>query len=265
MKAMYKIERQNMIVAALAKNGDLDVHSLARECGVSQVTIRKDLTELASTGKLVRTHGGAIAPPDGQCSNSSEFLVGSYVKYDSNKEIIGQIAASFISEGEWVFLGSGTTCYYIARALTKRKHLNVLTNNLLVAYELTKNPQVNLIMTGGNLSHTTLNLGGEIFGAYIRDITVSKAFVGVAGIDLNRGYTVTTAGEFNVVNLIREISDATFVVADSSKFNKKQFIRYADLSQPHSLITDKLPDSDYMEYYRRHNIHIYTPETYPLL
>ena len=85
--------------------------------------------------------------------------------------------------------------------------------------------------------------------------------MGVAGIDLNRGYTVTTAGEFNVVNLIREISDTTYIVADSSKFRKKQFIRYADLAQSHSLITDRLPEGEFMEYYRQHNIPVYTPET----
>ena len=144
--------------------------------------------------------------------------------------------------------------------------LGIADNALLImayakAFELTKNPQANLIMTGGELSHSTLNLGGEIFGAYIRDITISKAFVGVAGIDLNRGYTVTTAGEFNVVNLIREISDTTYIVADSSKFRKKQFIRYADLAQSHSLITDRLPEGEFMEYYRQHNIPVYTPET----
>ena len=188
-------------------------------------------------------------------------MVGTFVPYDPAKEAIGRIAATFISENEWIFLGSGTTCYYIAKALVKRKNLNVLTNNLLVAFELTKNPQANLIMTGGELSHSTLNLGGEIFGAYIRDITISKAFVGVAGIDLNRGYTVTTAGEFNVVNLVREISDTTYIVADSSKFHKKQFIRYADLAQSHSLITDRLPEGEFMEYYRQHNIPVYTPET----
>lgn len=260
----YKIERQNTIMAALARNGDVDIHTLARECGVSLVTIRKDLTELEANGRLVRTHGGAIMPPNEHESVTSEYLVGCYIKYDPDKEIIGRIAASFISEDEWVFLGSGTTCYYIARSLTKRKNLNVLTNNLLVAFELTKNPQANLIMTGGNLSHSTLNLGGEIFGAYIRDITVSKAFVGVAGIDLNHGYMVTTAGECNVINLIREISDATYVVADSSKFGKKQFIRYADLSQPHSFITNKLPNNDFMEYYRHHNIKVFSPETYQI-
>lgn len=258
---MYKAERMNQILTILADQGDADVGALARQFGVSLVTIRKDLAYLESSGQLVRTHGGAIATASKKDTTAGEYMVGTFVPYDPAKEAIGRIAATFISENEWIFLGSGTTCYYIAKALVKRKNLNVLTNNLLVAFELTKNPQANLIMTGGELSHSTLNLGGEIFGAYIRDITISKAFVGVAGIDLNRGYTVTTAGEFNVVNLIREISDTTYIVADSSKFRKKQFIRYADLAQSHSLITDRLPEGEFMEYYRQHNIPVYTPET----
>lgn len=257
---MYKSERHTKILQDLEKNGRIDVDSLAKVYLVSPVTIRKDLTTLEAQGLLKRTHGGAVALPSERPLEQEEYFVGCTVPYNRPKELIGEIAANFIVDDEWIFLGSGTTCYYIAKALINRKNLNVLTNNLLVAFELSKNPHANLIMTGGNLSHSTYNLGGEIFGAYIRDISISKAFVGVAGIDLSHGYMVTTAGEFNVVNLIREISDMTYVVADDSKFNKKQFIRYAGLSQPHALITNKMPDNEYMEYYHQHHIDVFTPE-----
>ncbi len=257
---MYKIERQARIKQLLCENGSVNIQELTNEFQVSPVTIRKDLTEMEEEGALVRTHGGAVPTDGGSEAPIEEFFAGYTIKYERSKELIGQIAASFITGGEWVFLGSGTTAYYIARALVNRRNLNVLTNNLLVAYELTKNSNANLIMTGGTLSHSTFNLGGEIFGAYIRDITISKAFIGIAGIDLNRGYTVTTPGEFNVIKLIREISDSTYIVADDSKFNVTQFIRVSDLSESHSLITNKTPDSDYMNFFTQHQINVYTPE-----
>lgn len=257
---MYKIERQARIKQILNETNSVDIHFLSAEFKVTPVTIRKDLSEMEANGILLRSHGGAVSVSADVVEPEKEFFVGYNIKYERSKEIIGQIAASFIVGGEWVFLGSGTTAYYIARALVNRPNLNVLTNNLLVAYELTKNRSANLIMTGGSLSHSTFNLGGEIFGAYIRDITISKAFIGIAGIDINRGYTVTTAGEFNVVNLIREISDMTYIVADDSKFNIKEFIRVADLSIPHSLITNKTPSNDYMEFFRQHQISVYSPE-----
>jgi len=257
---MFKAARLEKIKEILLERKQVDVQTLSSLLNVSTVTIRSDLEELEKIGFLVRMHGGALLNTTDtviQKEQAKGFFVGSNVEYSKAKEEIGQIAAQFINS-DWIFLGSGTTCYYIARALIDRQNLNVLTNNLLVAFELCKNPGANVIMTGGTLSHKTLNLGGEIFGAYLQSINISKAFISVAGIDLNSAYTVSTAGEFNVFRVIRKISKELFIVADSSKFDKVAFIKVGELDAADAIITNKGVSATYKEYYFNHDIRIFT-------
>lgn len=259
---MYKAERLDIIRKHLLKKKQADIKALQAMFGVSAVTIRSDLDDLQAEGFAIRTHGGVILSESTLTEEQAKgFFVGNQVPYERKKEIIGEIAASIIFDNEWIFLGSGTTAYYIARALVKRPNLNVLTNNLMVAYELSKNISANVIMTGGVLSHNTHNLGGEIFAAYLKDIIIAKAFISIAGIEINRGYTVTTAGEFNVFKVIRDISNEMFIVADDSKFDLKKFIRVGELDDADAIITNQAITSPYKEYYEERGIRVITPET----
>ena len=59
---MTKEERQQQIIRLLEQNGDresLGTRALAERFGVSEMTIRRDLDELAQSGLLRRQHGGA--------------------------------------------------------------------------------------------------------------------------------------------------------------------------------------------------------------
>jgi len=261
---MFKAARQAKIKEILLDRKQVNVQTLSSLLNVSTVTIRSDLEELEAMGFITRMHGGAsLNDSIIQQEQAKGFIVGTTVEYDKAKESVGIIASHFIKNNEWVFLGSGTTCYYIARALVNRQNLNVITNNLLVAFELSKNPGANVIMTGGTLSHDTYNLGGEMFAEYLQTINISKAFISVAGIDLNYAYTVSTAGEFNVFQVIRRISRELFIVADSSKFDKAAFKKVGELTAANAIITNKGVSDAYKEYFFNHDIRIFTSYDIP--
>lgn len=261
---MFKEERLNCIRKILLEKKKINVQDLSALLGVSVVTIRGDLQHLEDAGFLTRTHGGAIinetSLPDGP---EGYFVAGPTVAYNSGKETVGNVAARFVANGEWVFLGSGITTYYLARALVNHPALNVLTNNLLVAYELTKNPLANVMMTGGTLSHTTFNMGGEIFESTLQPIKIARAFIGLIGLDLNGAFTVSTSGELNVFKVIRKISKELFIIVDSSKFDHTGFIKVGELLDADAIITDAVPPQKYVDYYAAHNIPIYTPDSFP--
>ena len=56
---MLKIDRQTAIEQELTKNGSVLIPNLSKQLQCSEETIRRDLKELESIGKLTRTHGGA--------------------------------------------------------------------------------------------------------------------------------------------------------------------------------------------------------------
>ena len=156
--------------------------------------------------------------------------LGMHIEYDRRKEEIGKIAASLVTDSGWVFIGQGTTCYYIARELAKLEEVNVLTNNLLAAQALAKNKQANVIVTGGNLVHSHLYVAGEMFMRNLDKVYISKAFMGVGGADLSAGYTVNYSTELIVYQTIKAIADQLIIVLDSSKFNRTTFLSLGSLT-----------------------------------
>lgn len=58
---MLANERREAILRAVERQGSITVKALAEEMGVSAVTLRQDVRELAGQGLLSRVHGGATA------------------------------------------------------------------------------------------------------------------------------------------------------------------------------------------------------------
>ena len=54
--------RHPQILEIARRDGKVTVDQLAEHLGVTLQTVRRDLTELADSGKLERVHGGAVLP-----------------------------------------------------------------------------------------------------------------------------------------------------------------------------------------------------------
>jgi DeoR/GlpR family transcriptional regulator of sugar metabolism len=259
---MFKAERLLQIKKLLLKKQQTDIQTLVTLLHVSIVTIRHDLKTLEEMGFLKRIHGGAIINP----TNASEKRADSaYAKsitaHDSIKEEIGKTAAEYINSGEWIFLGEGGTCYNIAKALADKNYLNIITNNLHVVMALQSNPTHNIVITGGNLFHNRLCVGGELFTTTIRGLNVNKAFLGVAGVDLELGYTLSNVGENNIFQEVRKISKETIIVTGNNKFDNAGFIVAGDLTVAQTFITNEPIPQVYREHFQKYNVKVITSAT----
>src|SRR6186713_921191 len=117
-------ERQKQILSLLGRQGRLSVAAIVEQFSISEATARRDLETLASQGKAQRVHGGVIAveqaPPELPILERES-------EQAEEKNFIGRAAAKLISDGESVFLGSGTTVLETAKCLRERKNLTVIT------------------------------------------------------------------------------------------------------------------------------------------
>ena len=256
---MFKAARLTKIKEVILDRGQVDVNTLSSLLNVSDVTVRSDLEQLEKEKFIHRTHGGAVLNEDFvKQQNFQENLLSIRLEYDKKKESIGQIASELVCDDEWIFIGQGTTCYYIARELVKRDKLNVLTNNLYAAAVLAQNQNANIIVTGGNMVHSHLYLSGDMFLRSLDNIFVSKAFMGVAAVDFKGGYTVNYSSELNVYNKISSVSKELIIVADSTKFDETSFLSLGPLTMPDIVITnDDIPDA-YKEYFFNNGVKIFT-------
>ncbi len=255
---MLKSERINKIKTILSKEKRITVTALCDMLPVSAVTIRSDLESLEADGFARRVHGGAVLNEHQRNQKVIDNIVAAInIPYDKEQEHIGNIAATLIEEGEWVFIGSGTTCYYIAKALLARRNINILTNNIYVVNILLANPFINVIVCGGTLAHAYNCTSGDLFDKSIHNMHFGKSFFTVSGADPLSGYTVSSEIEAEVLRTVNRQTDNLILVIDSSKFGKTSFMHAGNLDICSAIITDEDIADEYLKLYAKIGIPVY--------
>lgn len=163
------------------------------------------------------------------------------------KEKIGQAAEALISNGESVFIGSGSTTAYLARQLMHRKGLTVVTNALTIATELASAKDITIVITGGMMRPSELSLVGHITEQALREVRVDKIIMGVPAISLEDGLTNDYLPEVMTDRTIIEMAQELILVADHTKFGKVGSAYVAPISRVTTLVTDLQTDPEILK------------------
>jgi DeoR family transcriptional regulator of aga operon len=238
---MKKAERWNAILQRLADDGSLVVSDIAGSLGVSDSTIRRDLTELQLSNLVHRVHGGAMATG---VLNEQPLSTKSTQQLEQKRAIATE-AATRISDGMAVGLSGGTTVTELAKLLTEH-HVTVVTNALNIAAMLVMWPNVELLVTGGIARPKTAELVGSIAETTIGALNFDIAFVGADGISASSGLTTHNVTEARTnLTLIRR-SKTAICLADSSKIGRASFAQICPFSEITELITDDGADPSFV-------------------
>lgn len=249
---MFGEERRLKIAEIISKDKSISVSELSKLFNVSESTIRRDLHVLEEKGFIQRTHGGAILKTGTHYEPA--FFEKEEVELEAKRKI-GKIAASLIEEGDTILLDSGTTTLEIARNL-KNMRLTVVTNSPLIAIELSKYEDIELIVTGGIQRWRTKALVGPIAEMVIKQFKVDKAFIGTNAISFEDGLMTPDLIEANTKKAMIEVASEVYVVADHTKFGKKSFVKFADLKDITAIITDDEIDYEVVKKYEQANVEI---------
>lgn len=241
-KKRSTVERRVLIVDKLDKEGQVDVNALSKELGVSEVTIRNDLSKLEQKNMLIRARGGAFKIE----RVGIDFTLSDKKGYHyEEKKRIGKAAAALIEDGDTIILDSGTTTMEISRNLSKMVDLTVITNALNVANQLAENKKTNIIIPGGFLRKTSLSLVGATAEESFRNYFCDKLFLAVDGFNTVHGLSTPNVEEAHLNRVMIKIAKQVFVVTDSSKFSKRSFAFIAPISAVDVVITDEgIPAED---------------------
>lgn len=226
-------ERQQEIRFMLNEHGHLSVAQLAQHFDVSEMTIRRDLKVLSSTGIITREYGGATYPSSDQ---ANQIFFNRLGEAEREKTAIGRLAASLIQSGESIIIDAGTTTLAVAQNL--RQACTVITNSLPIATLLTGQKGINVLITGGEVRESTYALVGSIAHSTLKSFNVDKLFLGVTGFSLDRGLTTTNLLESEVKQSMIQASKEVIIVAHSDKFEQVYYHTFADWNQINTLITD---------------------------
>jgi DeoR/GlpR family transcriptional regulator of sugar metabolism len=249
--------RDGQILQAVLRDSFAHTTDLARQFGVSAVTIRRNLAELEQAGLVKRVHGGvqATARP-GQVAQYNARLLENVVA----KRAIGEAAAGLIHPGDTLMLDSGTTVLEVARAipaaLLENGNLTVVTRSLVIAGELRLHRQVRLMVLGGIYVHDLDDFVGAQVEYGLQGLHVNTCFIGTDGISVERGITTDNVLEAQLYRLIVRVADRTVVVADSSKIGTQKLQVILTLEEIHTFVTDSGAPAEFLQTLRDRGVDV---------
>lgn len=228
-------ERQSQIAELVAARGKVLTSQLTATFGVSEPTLRKDLNTLEQRGLLKRTHGGAISvrPPREQDPEARSTV------HLEAKQAIGAACLGELSDGDAVFLDSGTTVQCVARELARAgRRLTVLTNAPRVAAEVAASTACSHVLLGGQYRAVGGSLTGPLTLQNLALFTVNVAVIGVSGVTED-GLTVSDLAEAQLKSAVIARAQKVIVPLDGSKVGVVDFTRVCGLDQVDVVVTDR--------------------------
>ena len=228
-------ERHKHILDTLQKEGFLKVTNIANSLNVTTATIRNDLKFLEEKKLLFRTHGSAsvINPStiDLKLTEKEKIKI-------KEKRKIAKAAYKLIEKNDSIIVGAGSSVFAFAEEIKPIDRLTIVTASLKVSILLNELVNTDIIQLGGFIRKNSISVIGDYTSRFFDDVTCSKAFLGVDGIDSEFGITNSNIEEAQLNRRMIDASLKTIILADSSKFGKKGFGRICSLDRVDVIVTD---------------------------
>lgn len=231
-----RIERQRTLVSHVVEAGFASAATLASLCGVSVMTIHRDIDDLARRGILRKVSGGVSALPSTVFEASSEIRM--QIEPDA-KQALARVAETFVDAGMSVMLDDSTTVLALARRLNEKGPLTVLTNYRQGLEVFRDNDDVRLIIIGGQYSRTHDSFIGLPSGSSVTSYSVDVVFQSTSTM----GTHMTYHQEQDVVHMKRAMLQAgarRVLLMDGSKIGRTSLHHYVPVSD----FTDVVVTSD---------------------
>lgn len=227
-------ERRDRILEILQEHNIAKIEELARMLSVSELTIRRDLTELEKQNKLERFFGGACL------TKSNLSFRNNYQNFKSDNRYVNAIAAcaaSLVEENDIIFLNTSVTALSMIPYIMKR--VTILTNNAN-AINVECPPWVTILLTGGELQGVKKAMTGEFAINNLERVTATKSFLGCSGFSVNVGMTTALMNEVAINKMmLSKVTGATYVLADGKKIGEESNFVSCATENIQNLITDE--------------------------
>lgn len=240
--------RRERIVELLVHRGEgsLPVEELAATLGVSPATVRRDLGQLRSEGRITRTYGGAVLG-----TASAELSVRQReLSNAAEKDAIARAAVDLVEPGSVLLLDAGSTTERLARLLRTVPDLTVFTNGVAAVTTLLEYGDTEIVVLGGRLRRINQTISGSPAEQMVRGLFADVAFIGADSVDPARGIASRTFEQSTLKSLMADHARTVVVVADSTKLSRAWTSYWSPMPRPWTLLTDDGADPELVEAFR---------------
>ncbi len=236
-------QRQERILACLrALQGEVSVEQLASSFQVSPLTIRRDLDQLVEQGVIVRTHGGCML----KTSIESAYRRRVATNFEL-KQAIGRAASLELKGAKRILINDGSTTFHLAAHLGDKGRLSVFTNSIAMIGELSRFPDISLLILGGEFDREMYLLGGTVTEQILETLYFDVVFLGADAIDEAGWCLVPTLSEARLTQIMMRRGERRILLADHTKCESTSHAAYARLSDFDLWITTRGMSPDHRE------------------
>lgn len=246
-------KRRNKIMELLTQKGKVKVVELSKLFGISEVTIRNDLSELEEAGLLERIHGGAVSTHKAYYNMSFHDRMRTN---EAEKREIAAACASMISDGDTIMINSGTTTLFAIQELRSVKNLTIVTNSLSIAQEVINFNKANVILLGGNFNVQYQFTYGDDTLNQLKKYKADKLILSADGVSAEEGVTTYHYLESEVNRQMISRVNQTIVVADYTKIGRASFAHIDLIENIDFVITNKKASCDEIELIREKGVEV---------
>lgn len=257
---MLAVERRIKVLERIAADQAVEVSSLAREFGVSEMTIRRDLRRLDRDGFVRRTYGGATTRIVRSAGAFEVTQNARMLHHAQEKRQIAMRAAELTADVRVMFISVGSTVEQFARLTATRDGLLVITQSLVVA-SLLGTGRVSVIMAGGMVRQDELSCVGPAAVDCVQRYNTDVAVIGAAGISARRGVTDLNDQEAGVIRAALENTERIIVLADGSKFGDVALSTVVPIGRVDTIVTDSSADPAEVDRISREGVEVILVES----
>ena len=234
---MLAIERRNEILEKLQTDRRVVVSELSQIYDVSEETIRRDLEKLVNDGFAIKSYGGAVI------NENMNIDLPFNIRKNRNivgKQHIAELISDMINDGDSIMMDASSTAVYIAKRLQEKGKKNLIDVQ-----------DWKIISTGGESRDGSFALVGHQTDRMLRCYHVDKTIISSKGIDVSAGITDSDDLHANNKRTMLKAAKEKILAIDSSKFDKIAFTEIGSLSDITTVITDKKPESRWLQEFEK--------------
>ena len=253
-----KIDRRRKIHETLKERHNISINELCDMFGVSKNTIRRDIADLEEKGIIEKVYGGIVLAETPE--DTPEPFAFREARNLAAKKIIGRLAAALVSDGDVIYIDSGTTTMHMVPYLLEKQGLTSVTASVHVINMAASYNRLNVISTGGTFYAPSMAFVGPQAIECLHRYNVTKAFLASTGISLEHGATNTSPLECEIKQCVMSKACPHFLLADSSKFDHATLMSYCALKDLDSIVTNEMPPAAYVRHAAENNVQLIVPK-----
>jgi len=231
--------RIDTILARLGLGQPVRAGALAREFGVSEDAIRRDLRSLAAEGLCRRVYGGALPVVEGATPMMAR--VGEDVQ---RKQVLADAALRFVEPGSFVFVDNGSSNLALVERLPLQLDLAIATSSVAIAAAVQHRDAIDLLVIGGMIDRL---VGGAVDGTALEAIArlnIDLCVLGACAVSAEEGVSAYDPADAVFKRTLFARSRRTIVLATNDKLGRHAPHRVCDVDALAQIVVEHDADTD---------------------